>query len=198
MWRCRRFRFGCRDPVCSDRVAVGGTADLHGVTDREPLRVLDGLLLSNCVWGVVVSVYAVPLLALTVRVGPFSAVIVPLTPRACRPYPPRWCCRRDAPNPATGVDNNATGSNAPASYQIHKAGCINHHLISAHHHRRRAVRHPNAGAHALSAGPWLTLAVSVITDGVGGRRLPAHAQCPASRQPMGSGGPPDRAPRLLG
>jgi hypothetical protein len=99
VWRCRRFRFGCRDPVCSDRVAVGGTADLHGATDREPLRVLDGLLLSNCVWGVVVTVYAVPLLALTVRVGPFSAVIVPLTPRACRPYPPRWCCRRDAPQP---------------------------------------------------------------------------------------------------
>jgi hypothetical protein len=87
-------------------------------------------LLPNCVWGVVVTVYAVPLLALTVRAGLFSAVIVPLTPRACRPRP-GGAVVGTHPNPATGVDNNTTGSNAPASYQIHKAGCINHHLISS-------------------------------------------------------------------
>jgi hypothetical protein len=38
----------------------------------------------NCVWGVRVTVYAVPFLALTVQVDPFSAVIVPITPR---PWP---------------------------------------------------------------------------------------------------------------
>jgi hypothetical protein len=39
-------------------------------------------LVPNCVWGVIVTVYWVPFLALTVQVVPFSAVIWPISPWA--------------------------------------------------------------------------------------------------------------------
>jgi hypothetical protein len=42
--------------------------------------VLGARLVPNCVCGVMVTVYAVPFLALTVQVEPFSAAIVPTSP----------------------------------------------------------------------------------------------------------------------
>jgi len=42
--------------------------------------VLGVRLVPNCVCGVIVTVYAVPFLALTVQVEPFSAAIVPTSP----------------------------------------------------------------------------------------------------------------------
>jgi hypothetical protein len=42
--------------------------------------VLGACVVPNCVWGVISTVYCMPLLAVTVQVDPFSAVILPVIP----------------------------------------------------------------------------------------------------------------------